>query len=111
MNDITGPRAAIDTNLVVSGLIVPSGYPGQLLAAWEHRAFRLILSRDLLPEMSEVRGREHLIRRFRVSRQEVERLLTSFARRSRPVAPLDLPSLPVQCRDRKDDMLLACAWR
>lgn len=32
------PSAVLDTNVVVSGLIVPKSKPGRLIAAWERNA-------------------------------------------------------------------------
>ncbi len=105
-NDST-PLAVLDTNLTVSGAISPHGLPNQVLRALQRDAFRLLSSRDLVEEVADVLGREHIRRRYRPDDPIVRAVLA--AQQQAMIEPLPLDALPVHCRDPKDDPLLACA--
>jgi predicted nucleic acid-binding protein len=46
-----------DTNLLVSGLIVPHGLPHRLIAEWRQGIFRLLVTDAILAEYAAVLGR------------------------------------------------------
>jgi putative PIN family toxin of toxin-antitoxin system len=52
------PRAVLDTNVLVSALISPSGPSAALLLELRAGAFELVASPTLLAELGEVLGRE-----------------------------------------------------
>lgn len=56
------PRAVLDTNVLVSGLISPSGPSAQLLIELHSGAFELVVSPTLLAELSDVLRRPKLRR-------------------------------------------------
>lgn len=56
------PRAVLDTNVLVSALISPSGGSARLLLELRSGAFELIVSPLLLAELREVLGRERFRR-------------------------------------------------
>lgn len=94
----------LDTNILLSALLSPSGTPALLLDAWGRREFTLVSSGELLGELREVAGRPFFL--SRLSPGTVESLLADleqfslFCRRppSGPIAP-----------DPKDSYLLALA--
>ena len=101
------PRATIDTNLFVSGLITPRGLPGLLLRAWERGEFVVVTSPELVAEVAAVLGRDKLRARYFIGPEEVGRLVG----RLRYVAEQAVVSteLPIRSRDPKDDKFLAAA--
>src|SRR5437588_12867080 len=100
------PRATIDTNLFVSAAIRADGIPAQVLAAWQHNAFRLVTSSELDDEVADVYQRPELLRRFRIPAEQRAVLITGLlaAEHVTPLYPL-----PLAVRDPKDEPLLACA--
>jgi len=52
------PRAVLDTNVLVSALITPSGASARLLLALRAGAFELVVSPMLLSELREVLARQ-----------------------------------------------------
>lgn len=64
------PRAVLDTNVLVSGLIAPGGPSARLLTEWRAGAFELIVSPMLLAELVDVLHRPKL-RRY-VSEDEAD---------------------------------------
>ncbi len=47
-------RVVLDTNVLVSGLIYPTGAPGRILAVWNQGRIQVILSRYILDELVRV---------------------------------------------------------
>lgn len=95
-------RAVLDTNVVVSALLTPSGVTASLLNLAALHAFRCYVSRPILDEYREVLGRDHL----GIAEREV---ITSIAR-LQPSAVLLTPRRRLQvCRDPGDNKFLECA--
>lgn len=100
-------RAVVDTNLFVSGLLNPNGAPAALAHMLRSGRFLLLMSLGQRSELGDVLSRERLFRKYRISRQERDRLLSlvdalaEFVSESRP--------LPVRVRDPKDVMILQAA--
>lgn len=95
-------RVILDTNILLSGLVSPTGLPARLLDAWVDRRFVLITHELQLAELREVTRRPKL--RALVRPAEVGRLINQITQAAE--LPVKLP--PVQrSRDPKDDFLLA----
>jgi putative PIN family toxin of toxin-antitoxin system len=99
-------RAVVDTNLVVSGLILKQGRPSQLIGALRQGAFLLVLSDVLLEEYRRVLARQSFTQRYGLTPQEVTDFLTLLATAQRAIPQR---RLPVRVRDVKDNMVLATA--
>ena len=100
-------KAVVDTNLFVSGLILKRGNPYELLEAWRHKAFVLLISDVLQTEIAEVLIRPEIKKKYHLTDQEVKdtlRLLQTDALLTSPA-----PTLPVALRDPKDEKVLALA--
>lgn len=106
-NARTDLTAVFDTNLNVSGTILPDSLPGRVLSAWVNRVFSVITSERLVTEAADVLARDHIQARYQLIRTDIDRLLASL--RAAIIEPLPLDALPVHCRDPEDDPVLACA--
>ena len=95
-------RVFIDTNILLSGLISPSGLPAQLIEAWLDHRFTLVSHPIQLDEIREVSRCDKI--RERVKPVAVGRLVNQIALIAE--IPTSLP--PVErSRDPYDDFLLA----
>ena len=95
-------RVILDTNILLSGLIAPSGLPARLIDAWLDRRFTLISHPLQLDEFRAVSRRDKI--RALVRASEAGRLINQIA------ALADMPERlpPVErSRDPRDDFLLA----
>ena len=99
-------RAVVDTNLVVSGLILNHGYPSQLVEALRQGRFLLVLSDVLLEEYRRVLARQRFAQRYGLTSQEVRDFLALLATAQRATPTR---RLPVRVRDVKDNPVLATA--
>lgn len=106
MSESGAPKAVVDTNLFVSGMINPRGRPRRVLRAWYEDRFFLVLSDWQYAELTDVFSRSKFVRRYRLTPQDLADLLTRIATAPRA---LPSPSIPVSLRDPKDVYILATA--
>lgn len=101
---VAGLRAVVDTNVWVSGLIVPQSPPGEVLRAVRERRIIPLASWELAEEIAEVLRRPEL-RRYRIKESDVVEILAVMA----PFLPsLAVTAVPVP-RDVKDLPVIATA--
>lgn len=60
------PRAVLDTNVFVSGLISPKGPPAGVLQALQSRRFTLVTSPPINEEIIEVLNRPYIRNRYSI---------------------------------------------
>lgn len=95
-------RVILDTNILLSGLISPSGIPARLIDAWLDRKFTLVSHALQLDELREVTRRDKI--RALVRPFEAGRLVNQIA----VIAEMPERLPPVErSRDPRDDFLLA----
>ncbi|MBI2885848.1 MAG: putative toxin-antitoxin system toxin component, PIN family [Chloroflexi bacterium] len=99
-------RVVVDTNVWVSALLNPEGYPARVLAALEASKFVLIASEPLFTELSEVLARPRIARKYHVTRATARALISRLRRRATVVPVTGALRL---CRDPDDDMVLETA--
>lgn len=97
------PRAVVDTNLFVRGLLKgPVTLP--LIEAWKAERFKLVTSEELLAELFEVLARPRFRRYF--TKDDIKDLGELIYERAEIVVPSTHVTL---CRDPKDDIFLDVA--
>ncbi|MFA7243226.1 MAG: putative toxin-antitoxin system toxin component, PIN family [Sulfuricellaceae bacterium] len=57
-------RVVLDSNVFISGLMLPQSIPGKILAAWGSGQFDLVLSEPMLGEISRVLSYPKISRRI-----------------------------------------------
>ena len=100
-------RAVIDTNVLVSGLLVAEGVPHQVLDAWLDGRFTLVTSPYQLEEMTHVLAYPRVAERIRLEPAELAAILSGLMTLA-VVTPGEL-ARPGATRDPKDDAIVACA--
>lgn len=98
-----GKRVVVDTNTIISGILLPQSVPGRLLGFLAEHA-TLIFSPATRDELLEVITREKFDRY--VAAEARERAVIILVRDSEMVAPQRLFHV---CRDRRDDKFLDAA--
>lgn len=96
----------LDTNVLISALLSPTGSPARALLAWQQGHFELIVSPLLLAEMQRALGYPKL--RRRIPADEAERVI-EWLGRAATVASDPESTPPVHSADPADDYLLALA--
>ena len=103
-------RAVVDSNVVVSGLLSPSGKPGKVIQA-AGVSFRLVWSPGIVAECLRVLDYPRVARLLHAARQEAQarEIVRTLAAGADVVAQEMLPRLAVVKADPDDDLLLATA--
>jgi len=96
----------LDTNVWVSALINPNGFPARLRKAWAERRFLVVASEFLLQEIAEVLVRPRVRDKYGITDDEVATLIRLLRARAICVTPDG--SLHV-CRDADDNLILETA--
>ncbi len=99
----SNPRCVFETNVLVSALLFDTGKPAQAFFAVLHNG-EVLLSADVISEISEVLGREKF-RRY-VTEEERESFLRSLLQEAKLI---EIEEKVQACRDPKDDKFLELA--
>ena len=98
-------RAVIDTNVFISGLMLPNSTPGRILVAWRTGHFSLVLSEPILVEVSAVLRYPKIQKRIAWDDDTISRYLTLLRFEAEVVdTQRTIAHVP---RDAKDNMILA----
>ena len=99
-------RAVIDTNIWVSALLNPHGYPAKLRKAFEEGLIEVIISEPILEEIADVLNRPRIKDKYGITEADIRELLILVEERSEHV----LISGDVNiCRDRDDNLIIETA--
>ncbi len=102
-------RAVVDTNLFISGSIIKSGYPHQLVSEWKDNSFILLISQEQRDELVDVFTRPKIVKKYNLSKKEITSLLFLI-----DTAAIKIPlnaKLAIEVRDPKDEYILATALK
>ena len=105
------PRVVIDTNLLISAIISKgNSSPSHLLTVWRNKKINLVLTDNLLAEIEAVFNREKIFKPYHISLNTRALLLKELRNSADIVIPIKRGALPLNSRDKKDDLLLMCAF-
>ena len=98
-------RVVLDTNILISALMLHGGTTDAIVRAWQHRAYTLLTCDEQIAELRDCFTRPRLVPE-RIRRHEAGRLINHMRRFAAFVAPL--PTV-ARSPDPDDDFLLALA--
>jgi uncharacterized protein len=99
-------RAVLDPNVIISGLLAPTGTAARVLRAWERGEFELVVSDALLEELERVLAYPKLRRRIP---EEDARAVLHWLAESATSAGDPKASPAITSADPGDDYLIALA--
>jgi uncharacterized protein len=98
-------RIVIDTNVFVSGLMLPSSVPGRIIAAAHSGAFEIVLCEPILEEISNAPHYPKVRKRIALSNEELDRYVQALRYMADVVDPegvaVEVPG------DKNDEVILA----
>jgi len=97
----------LDTNVVVSALLSPSGPPGEIIHYWEAEEFSVVISVQLLKELEHTLKYPKVMKYLQLSPDGISLFLEHFKTFAGLVEPE--PSLAVIKNDPDDNRVLECA--
>ncbi len=97
----------LDTNVIISALLSPTGAPAEIVRRWEAGEFDAAVSPLLLAELEKALAYPQVTRYLRLSKEQVSTFLKGYS----TVAMLVEPQmrLEVVSADPGDDRVLECA--
>lgn len=96
----------VDTNVWVSALINPYGYPAKLKDAWLDGKFQVVVSLPLLKEIANVLQRPRIKDKYHLTETQIKKFLTLLSHKALHVTVRGNLKL---CRDPYDDLILETA--
>jgi putative PIN family toxin of toxin-antitoxin system len=100
-------RAVLDTNIIVSAMLMPLGIPARILAAAYASVFRCLSSEAIAAEVSRTLERSRVQRKYHLDPADVARL-RGFLRSDLVLTPLTV-SVSGVASHPEDDLILATA--
>ena len=97
----------MDTNVIISGLLSPTGTPAKIIAQWEAGEFDVAISMPLLKELEGVLDYERISKYFQEPQEKIGLLLKRLKMVSIKVTPEF--RLNVIKDDPSDNRVLECA--
>lgn len=98
-------RVVVDTNVLISALLKADGSPAKIVSLWRSGELELVVSEEVVSEVSRVLGYQRI--RTRVSAEEAERFLDLL--RTAALAVTAYENVTVVKDDPDDDKFLAIA--
>ncbi|MEW5744703.1 MAG: putative toxin-antitoxin system toxin component, PIN family [Nitrospirota bacterium] len=99
-------KAVIDTNIWVSSLLNPFGFPSQLREAFTKGAFHAVISEPMLSELADVLSRPRIKDKYGLTDTNIQELLILIEERSEHVL---LDENIAICRDKDDNLVIETA--
>jgi len=99
-------RAVIDTNIWVSAILNPFGFPSRLRKSFTKGLFQPVISEPMFIELAEVLNRPRIKDKYGLAAADIKELLVLIEERSESVHISGGVKL---CRDRNDDMVIETA--
>jgi putative PIN family toxin of toxin-antitoxin system len=100
-------RVVLDTNVVVSRLLSPHGFPARIFRSWQDEAFEVLLSAAALAEYERVLRYPRLRKRHSLSDEGIAGIVRGFRSAAVVVEPRGLPDVVKD--DPSDNVFLAIA--
>lgn len=98
-------KVVLDTNVLLSGLILPESVPGRIVQAWREARFELVLSEGMLAEIRRILSYPKIHKRLRWDEEEIERFLLLLRFKGIIIDPP--PTTFGRLRDPEDAFVLA----
>lgn len=106
MQKANKPKVVIDTNLLISAILVPESPPDRLIIAWLNGLFILFFSKDQLEDVAYVSKRDKFSSYYSFQ-ERIDELIENISFAAEITEPLT--QISIHSRDSKDDFFLATA--
>ena len=99
-------KVVLDTNVLLSGLMLPDSVPGRIVAAWRNKGFELILSEPMLAEIARVLAYPKIRSRIGWSDVEIDHFVRLLRFRANVV---DISGIEAEVPQDADDACVLAA--
>lgn len=99
-------KAVIDTNIWVSSLLNPFGFPAKLRKSFEDGLFHVVISESMIEELADVLSRSRIRNKYDISEDDIKELLVLLEEHAEDVSISGDINI---CRDKDDDFVIETA--
>jgi putative PIN family toxin of toxin-antitoxin system len=100
-------RIVVDTNVLVSAVIGPRSTPAKVLELWRQRAFKLVVSRSTINELTDVLNRPKILVRYSLDADQNARFVADL--RESALVAADTRLTGIVPNDPRDDHVISAA--
>lgn len=100
------PRTVIDTNIWVSAILNPIGYPARLRKSFEEGDFLVIISEPMIDELVDVLYRPRIKNKYGITEADIRELIVLIEERTECVLLSEDINI---CRDKDDNYIIETA--
>lgn len=101
-------RIVLDTNILVSSLLVKVGIPAQIVDAWRNRDYVLVASPAIIAEMRATLSYPQIRRKYGITDEDVAQL-AALLEQDALLVPGQADTVGAILADPSDEKILACA--
>ena len=103
-------RVILDTNLLLSAIIIPDSNPDKIIKSWKEDLFILLVSQSLIDELEDATQRKKFLNHYLLFKKRSEELIVSLKASAELIEPLSKKDLQIHSRDKEDDFMLASGF-
>src|SRR6266568_7535504 len=100
-------RVVLDTNVVVSSFLSPTGAPSRIFDHWQQETFDVVVSEPILQEYEHVLLYEHIQTRHHMTPLQIRKVIDEFRRFALLVTPTK--TVHIVSQDPEDNKFIECA--
>lgn len=100
-------NVVLDTNVLLSGLMLPTSIPGKFITAWQNVCYELVLSEPMLNELARVLAYPKIKKRLKWNPHKIEQFVLML--RFKTVIT-DISSIDVRVPKDPDDSIILAAF-
>lgn len=100
-------KVVLDTNVFISGLILPKSIPSKILDLWRENKFILVTSPKILQELNKALQYPKILRFYKIKEKTIKDLIVSITKTS--IVVFDEKIVEVIKEDPDDNKFLSCA--
>lgn len=105
---MTNITVVLDTNVLISALLIPQSLPGKIILLWQQKKFEIITSQPIVEEFVTLILRVKFSSNYTLSQSHIQILTKELINHQIKVP---IPRSRVKIRDPKDIVVLATALR
>jgi putative PIN family toxin of toxin-antitoxin system len=100
-------RVVVDTNVLISAVIKPSGNVGRVLLLLRDGRYTILCAQSLLAELVDVLNRPRMHHKYHLTNKDIETVVALILLRGQAVRPQRQITI---CRDPKDNKFLKATF-
>lgn len=100
-------RAVVDTNLLVSSILLNRGYPHELVKHWRKNSYTLVVSNALVDELATTLKKPKITTKYRVTERRIQGVLKPIYKHALKTSSESTVALSI--RDADDQAIIATA--